>query len=62
MQGAYIELPCDHHTMLTFMVCYCVCLYMHYLACRRGELQWAFVMLTSWQKRVCVRTPETSVD
>ena len=37
MQGAYIELTCDYHTMLTFMVCYCVCLYMHYLACRRGD-------------------------
>ena len=28
MQGMYIELPCDYYTMLTFMVCYRVCLYM----------------------------------
>ena len=23
MQGVYIELPCDHYTMLTFTVCDC---------------------------------------
>ena len=31
MQGAYIELPCDYYTMLTFMVRNHVCLYVHAL-------------------------------
>ena len=60
MQGEYIELPCDYHTMFTFMVCYHVCLHMHYLACRRGDYM-GFChahLMTKASVFVCECTPE----
>ena len=62
MQEAYIELPSDYHTMLTFMVCYHVCLYMQSLhkkiskkkstPCRDGSMHECMHWLTKYKNKM----------
>ena len=53
MQGAYIELPCDYYTMLTFMVCvYCGHIMLTFMVCVTVDTPCS----PSWCVTVCACT------